>query len=138
MDEAAVEQLKESSAQAWGLGDYAKIAQLILPVSRALVDERQVARVPPRRERERHRPGERRAEADDGRADVDPDRDVVGGDRGEQFVAVGVVDVHDRGGADVGAGGDQVEGTRDGPVLQGQEAQAGRGAAGGSHRDNPP
>jgi SAM-dependent methyltransferase len=38
VDEAAVEQLKERSAQAWGLGDYAKIAQLIMPVSRALVD----------------------------------------------------------------------------------------------------
>jgi ubiquinone/menaquinone biosynthesis C-methylase UbiE len=38
MDEAAVSHMKERSAEAWGLGDYAKIAALILPVSRALVD----------------------------------------------------------------------------------------------------
>src|SRR3954467_9337937 len=38
MDEAAVSHMKERSAEAWGLGDYARIAQLILPVSRALVD----------------------------------------------------------------------------------------------------
>jgi SAM-dependent methyltransferase len=30
--------MKERSREAWGLGDYAKIAELILPVSRALVD----------------------------------------------------------------------------------------------------
>ena len=38
MDESAVDQMKQRSAEAWGLGDYARIAQLILPVSRALVD----------------------------------------------------------------------------------------------------
>jgi ubiquinone/menaquinone biosynthesis C-methylase UbiE len=38
MDDAAVDQLKERSAAAWALGDYARIAELILPVSRALVD----------------------------------------------------------------------------------------------------
>ena len=38
MDQAAVDQLKQRSAEAWGLGDYGKIAALILPVSRALVD----------------------------------------------------------------------------------------------------
>jgi SAM-dependent methyltransferase len=38
MDEAAVSHMKERSAEAWGLGDYARIAELILPVSRALVD----------------------------------------------------------------------------------------------------
>src|SRR6476661_8795780 len=38
MDEAAVTQMKERTAQNWGRGDYAKIAALILPVSRALVD----------------------------------------------------------------------------------------------------
>jgi SAM-dependent methyltransferase len=38
MDDAAVDQMKVKSAEAWGLGDYAKIAALILPVSRALVD----------------------------------------------------------------------------------------------------
>ena len=38
MDEAAVDQLKQRSAEAWGLGDYAQIAWLLLPVSRALVD----------------------------------------------------------------------------------------------------
>jgi ubiquinone/menaquinone biosynthesis C-methylase UbiE len=38
MDEAAVSQLKQRSAEAWGLGDYSLIAELILPVSRALVD----------------------------------------------------------------------------------------------------
>lgn len=38
MDEAAVNEMKERSAEAWGLGDYARIAELILPVSRALVD----------------------------------------------------------------------------------------------------
>jgi SAM-dependent methyltransferase len=37
MDEAAVSHMKERSAEAWGQGDYAKIAALILPVSRALV-----------------------------------------------------------------------------------------------------
>jgi SAM-dependent methyltransferase len=31
-------QLKRRSAEVWGLGDYPRIAQLILPVSRALVD----------------------------------------------------------------------------------------------------
>ena len=38
MDEAAVDHLKQRSAEVWGLGDYGPIAQLILPVSRALVD----------------------------------------------------------------------------------------------------
>jgi ubiquinone/menaquinone biosynthesis C-methylase UbiE len=38
MDETAVDQMKERSAEAWGLGEYAPIAELILPVSRALVD----------------------------------------------------------------------------------------------------
>src|SRR3954454_14178526 len=38
MDEAAVDQMKANVAEAWGQGDYAPIAQLILPVSRALVD----------------------------------------------------------------------------------------------------
>jgi ubiquinone/menaquinone biosynthesis C-methylase UbiE len=38
MDETAVSHMKERAAEAWGLGDYAKIAELILPVSRALVD----------------------------------------------------------------------------------------------------
>jgi SAM-dependent methyltransferase len=38
MDDAAIDQMKERSAEAWGLGDYARIAELILPVSRALVD----------------------------------------------------------------------------------------------------
>jgi ubiquinone/menaquinone biosynthesis C-methylase UbiE len=38
MDEAAVDQMKERAAEAWGQGDYARIAELILPVSRALVD----------------------------------------------------------------------------------------------------
>src|SRR4051812_1733231 len=38
MDEAAVSHMKERAAEAWGLGDYARIAELILPVSRALVD----------------------------------------------------------------------------------------------------
>ncbi|MEA2429851.1 MAG: hypothetical protein QOI19_324 [Thermoleophilaceae bacterium] len=38
MDEPAVSQMKERAAEAWGLGDYGKIAALILPVSRALVD----------------------------------------------------------------------------------------------------
>src|SRR3954452_18905851 len=38
MDEAAVSHMKERTAEAWGLGDYSKIATLILPVSRALVD----------------------------------------------------------------------------------------------------
>jgi SAM-dependent methyltransferase len=38
MDEAAVEQMKAKAAEAWGGGDYARIAELILPVSRALVD----------------------------------------------------------------------------------------------------
>jgi SAM-dependent methyltransferase len=38
MDEAAVDQMKAKAAEAWGGGDYARIAELILPVSRALVD----------------------------------------------------------------------------------------------------
>ena len=38
VDETAVAQMKAKSAEAWGLGDYARIAALILPVSRALVD----------------------------------------------------------------------------------------------------
>jgi SAM-dependent methyltransferase len=38
MDEAAVDQMKARAAEAWGQGDYARIAELILPVSRALVD----------------------------------------------------------------------------------------------------
>src|SRR5947199_2605661 len=38
MDEAAVSHMKQRSAEAWGLGDYNRIAVLILPVSRALVD----------------------------------------------------------------------------------------------------
>jgi SAM-dependent methyltransferase len=38
MDEAAVSHMKQRSAEAWGQGDYSKIATLILPVSRALVD----------------------------------------------------------------------------------------------------
>ena len=38
MDEVAVSHMKQRAAEAWGLGDYARIAQLILPVSRALVD----------------------------------------------------------------------------------------------------
>src|SRR3954469_7706890 len=38
MDEAAVSHMKERAAEAWGLGDYPRIAELILPVSRALVD----------------------------------------------------------------------------------------------------
>src|SRR3954470_16920195 len=38
MDEAAVDQMKSQAAEAWGQGDYARIAELILPVSRALVD----------------------------------------------------------------------------------------------------
>jgi len=38
VDEAAVSHLKQRSAEAWGLGDYSRIADLILPVSRALVD----------------------------------------------------------------------------------------------------
>jgi ubiquinone/menaquinone biosynthesis C-methylase UbiE len=38
MDESAVDQMKARAAEAWGGGDYAKIAALILPVSRALVD----------------------------------------------------------------------------------------------------
>jgi SAM-dependent methyltransferase len=38
MDEAAVDQMKERAAAAWGEGDYPRIAELILPVSRALVD----------------------------------------------------------------------------------------------------
>jgi SAM-dependent methyltransferase len=38
VDESAVDQMKQRSAEAWGLGDYARIAELILPVSRALVD----------------------------------------------------------------------------------------------------
>src|SRR3954467_14070716 len=38
MDEAAVSHMKAKTAEAWGLGDYARIAELILPVSRSLVD----------------------------------------------------------------------------------------------------
>src|SRR4051794_32162844 len=38
MDEAAVSHMKQRSAGVWGQGDYSKIATLILPVSRALVD----------------------------------------------------------------------------------------------------
>jgi ubiquinone/menaquinone biosynthesis C-methylase UbiE len=38
MDEAAVSHMKERSREAWGLGDYRRIAELIMPVSRALVD----------------------------------------------------------------------------------------------------
>src|SRR3954453_3173675 len=38
MDEAAVSHMKERAAEAWSLGDDARIAGLILPVSRALVD----------------------------------------------------------------------------------------------------
>jgi SAM-dependent methyltransferase len=38
MDDAAIDQMKERAAEAWGLGDYARIAELILPVSRALAD----------------------------------------------------------------------------------------------------
>jgi ubiquinone/menaquinone biosynthesis C-methylase UbiE len=38
MDEAALDQMKAKAAEAWGQGDYARIAELILPVSRALVD----------------------------------------------------------------------------------------------------
>jgi ubiquinone/menaquinone biosynthesis C-methylase UbiE len=38
MDEAAVSHMKERSREAWGQGDYARIADLIRPVSRALVD----------------------------------------------------------------------------------------------------
>jgi SAM-dependent methyltransferase len=38
VDEQALSQMKERTAEAWGQGDYAKIAALILPVSRALVD----------------------------------------------------------------------------------------------------
>jgi SAM-dependent methyltransferase len=38
MDDAAVDQMKAHAAEAWGQGDYARIAELTLPVSRALVD----------------------------------------------------------------------------------------------------
>lgn len=38
MDHEAVSHMKARAAEAWGQGDYAKIAALILPVSRALVD----------------------------------------------------------------------------------------------------
>jgi ubiquinone/menaquinone biosynthesis C-methylase UbiE len=38
VDDAALSQLKERAAVNWGRGDYARIANLILPVSRALVD----------------------------------------------------------------------------------------------------
>jgi SAM-dependent methyltransferase len=38
VDEAAIAQMKERTAATWGLGDYSRIAELILPVSRALVD----------------------------------------------------------------------------------------------------
>jgi ubiquinone/menaquinone biosynthesis C-methylase UbiE len=38
MDDAALREMKERTAAAWGLGDYARIAEIIRPVSRALVD----------------------------------------------------------------------------------------------------
>ena len=38
MDETAVSHMKERSREAWAQGDYARIADLIRPVSRALVD----------------------------------------------------------------------------------------------------
>jgi SAM-dependent methyltransferase len=38
MDDAAVSHMKDRSREAWALGDYARVAELILPVSRALVD----------------------------------------------------------------------------------------------------
>ena len=38
MDEAAIQQMKANTAEAWGQGDYTRIAVLLLPVSRALVD----------------------------------------------------------------------------------------------------
>src|SRR4051794_13452064 len=38
MDDQALTQMKARIAEAWGLGDYSKIAALILPVSTALVD----------------------------------------------------------------------------------------------------
>jgi ubiquinone/menaquinone biosynthesis C-methylase UbiE len=38
MDETAVSHMKERSRDAWGLGDYSRIAELIFPVSRKLVD----------------------------------------------------------------------------------------------------
>src|SRR4051812_22612814 len=38
MDDQAVSHMKARVAEAWGQGDYAKVAALILPVSRALVD----------------------------------------------------------------------------------------------------
>jgi SAM-dependent methyltransferase len=38
MDEAAVTEMKDRIRAVWGLGDYARIADLIRPVSRALVD----------------------------------------------------------------------------------------------------
>ena len=38
MDDAALTELKQRSAKAWGLGHYERIAELILPVSRNLVD----------------------------------------------------------------------------------------------------
>src|SRR3954454_3272057 len=36
MDDAAITQMKARIAEAWGLGNYSKIATLMLPVSRAL------------------------------------------------------------------------------------------------------
>jgi SAM-dependent methyltransferase len=38
MDELAVSHMKQRSREAWGLGDYRPIAELIMPVSRALAD----------------------------------------------------------------------------------------------------
>jgi SAM-dependent methyltransferase len=38
VDDAAVDQMKARASEAWGLGDYSRIARLILPVSQALVD----------------------------------------------------------------------------------------------------
>jgi ubiquinone/menaquinone biosynthesis C-methylase UbiE len=38
MDDAAIDKMKEGAAAAWSLGDYARIADMIRPVSRALVD----------------------------------------------------------------------------------------------------
>lgn len=38
MEEATLSKIKERAAANWGLGDYRRIAELILPVSRALVD----------------------------------------------------------------------------------------------------
>jgi SAM-dependent methyltransferase len=38
MDDTTLEQFRERQRRVWALGDYAKIAEIILPVSRALVD----------------------------------------------------------------------------------------------------